>query len=190
MTETSVPKLVREAIRGVLMNRTVAGASVFKTRMTAIRPKEYPVIGIYTPLELIDQDSIETAPRVYMCFLTVMIETALDGPTPTATTPIPANPIDDLVDDLAQQIKELLFADRTLGGLVYDLWLVQTENAVNVDGDVPLGGFRMTLTARYEVPEFDHDPELGVFARFTSKQNLNASQQPADQAEDDVEMEQ
>ena len=184
MTFPSIPKRVRAALQASLTGQTIAEDRVYKTRITALRPSEYPALGIYTTLELVDPDSIDSAPRIYYVNLTVIIEGELVGPTSGGSTPGPDNPVDDQVDDFVQRVKQVVFQDETLGGVVFDLWVVQTETAVIVDGKEPHGGFRLTLNAFYQVEAFDFDGTLDDFKRADIKHNLGGAQDAADQAED------
>jgi hypothetical protein len=124
----------------LLTNATSAGARVEGSRTDAIRHTALPAIGVYTESDVVDGDSESTAPREESHELELKVAGWVVDST--------ANPVDDAMDDLAEQIEAVIASDRFLGGAVggNGLRLQRTDLTILADGNAdPLVG-RVTLT--------------------------------------------
>lgn len=132
-------KLIRQAVVALLTDATDAGARVKGTRVEPQKKSQHPALSVYTLSEQVDQDSTETAPR----------ELKRDVKVEIAGWVIhtDALPVDDAMDDLAEQIEAAMDGDRYLNGTAGESVLVGTEMQVlEADGHSdPLVGI-VTLT--------------------------------------------
>ena len=169
---------IRAAVVAALVGQTPAGARVIGTRFVPWRPVELPGIGVYTLRERVEEDSRQTAPRELERRLELAIEACVKAD----------EEIDDNLDALALSIERVLHADPTLGGLVSDLVLAQTEVDVLEGADQPIGVIRLV----YEVWYFTGAPEAADVALDDLKtvdvhHDLSAGQELDDQAHDVVD---
>ncbi len=133
-------KLIRHALVALLTNATAAGARVQGTRVEPHKKSQLPAISVYTLREPVDQDaSANTAPRE----LTRDVKVEITGWVAHSD----ALPVDDAMDDLAEQIEAVMDADPYLGGTAGESVLESTEmQVVEDDGrSDPLVGI-VTLT--------------------------------------------
>jgi hypothetical protein len=131
-------KLVRHAIRDLLLGQTVAGARVTATKVEPHRPGQLPAISVYTMNEPV-RDATTGAPRE----LTRDVEAQLVGWIVVDGSA--ADPMDP-IDDFAEQIEAVMDADRFLAGTAFDSVLTDTEIEILKEGGAdPLVG-RLTLT--------------------------------------------
>ncbi|MGN6105198.1 MAG: hypothetical protein ACTHU0_08845, partial [Kofleriaceae bacterium] len=113
-------KLIRHAVVAQLVGATAAGARVQATRVEPLRKGKLPTISVYTLHEPIDQDaSAATNPRE----LTRTVKVEIAGWVAHSD----ALPVDDAMDDLAEQIEAAMDADPYLGGKAGDSILEETE---------------------------------------------------------------
>jgi hypothetical protein len=133
-------KLIRAAIVSRLKSAaTMAGDRVFPSRAKQLFEAELPAILVYTKEESA-QVSIE-APREYERSLKVGIEILAQHPDEAL--------LDDLIDDFCDQVERAMFSEETLGGLVTDTLLGETEMDLNTEGKKPIGIARISLTMPY-----------------------------------------
>jgi hypothetical protein len=137
-------KAIRHASVALLVNATSAADRVRPTRTDPIRAGSLPAIGVYT---LMDDVNIElSSPREEQHDLQLEIAGWVAD---TA-----ALPVDDAMDDLAEQIEAAMAADRFLGGAAGDqgALLQRTEMQVLAEnGADPLVG---VVTLTYHVVYF------------------------------------
>lgn len=135
-------KLVRQAVVALLANTTAAGARVQATRIDPWK-KQLPAISVYTLSEESAPEAELSAPRELLRIVKVEIAGFV------AHTE--AVPVDDAMDNLAEQIEAVMDADRYLGGAAGESVLERTEMQVREeDGrSDPLVGI-VTLTYAVE----------------------------------------
>lgn len=137
----------------LLTNATAAGARVEGTRVDPNRKTQLPAIGVYTLSETVNAElSANTSPRELTREPKVMIECAVRGTD--------AVPVDDAMDDIAEQVEAAMDADRYLGGNVAESTLESTEMAV--ERNDPRAGF---ITLTYAVT-YRTTPAVGTLDDF------------------------
>lgn len=138
-------KLIRQAVVAQLAGATAAGARVQGTRVEPHRKSQLPAISVYTLREPVDLDaSAGTAPRE----LTRDVKVEIVGWVAHSD----ANPVDDAMDDLAEQIEAAMDADPYLGGKAGDSVLEETVMQVLEDdgrSDPLIGIVTLTYSVTY-----------------------------------------
>ena len=119
-------KLIRHAVVAQLTNATAAGDRVQPTRVEPHRKRNLPAISVYTMHEPVDDASSKTSPR----------ELTREPRVEIAAWVVhsEALPVDDAMDDLAEQIEAAMDADRFIGGAAGGSVLEETVMQV-VDED-------------------------------------------------------
>lgn len=134
-------KLIRQAVAALLVSAdTAAGDRVTATRVEPHRSTELPAISVYTLTEVIDREaSIATAPRELSRVLTLQIRGWVSHSD--------NDPVDDRMDDLAEEIEAAMDLDRYISDSATDAILVNTETEIleGVGANDPLIGM-VTLT--------------------------------------------
>lgn len=140
-------KLIRHAIVAQLIAAsTAAGARVTGTRVEPHNRKTgLPAISVYTLREPVDQDqSAQTSPRE----LTRDVKVEIVGWVAHSD----ALPVDDAMDDLAEQIEAAMDGDPYLGGEAADSILEETVMQVvedNGSSDPLVGVVALTYSVTY-----------------------------------------
>jgi hypothetical protein len=136
-------KLIRQAVVTRLTNATAAGTRVTATRFDPHKKSQLPAISVYSLAEPVDLDaSANTAPREIARDL--KIEIAAWVPHTEAV------PVDDAMDDLAEQIEAAMDADPYLGGAAADSILEATEMEI-VEDDARTSPVVGIITLTYSV---------------------------------------
>jgi hypothetical protein len=161
-------KLIRHAVVTLLTNATSAGARVQGTRVEPHKKSQLPAISVYTLNEETDEESAMTAP-IELCR---HLKLEITGWVAHSD----AVPVDDAMDDLAEQIEAAMAADYYLDSTIVDQTLEATEmQVVEDDGrSDPLVGI-VTLT--YAITYRTYPLEAGStpaddFATVDAKQQL------------------
>ncbi len=137
-------KTIRDAVVTLLDTGTiVASGRVYSNRAISVKPGDFPVINVSTLSET--SQPIDFSTKQLQRVLTLQVE-AVAKDTAEAT-------IDDTLDTLAEGIESALRADSAWNGTVFDATLVATSQALDTDGEYPLGRVLMTYTARYIYPD-------------------------------------
>lgn len=139
-------KLIRQAVVALLVDaNTAAEARVLGTRVEPHKKSQLPAISVYTLREPIDQDaSAGTAPHE------IVRDLKLEVVGWVAHTD--ALPVDDAMDDLAEQIEAAMDADPYLGVLAGDTVLEDTVMQVLEDdgrSDPLIGIVTLTYSVTY-----------------------------------------
>jgi hypothetical protein len=139
-------KLIRQAVVALLVDAdTAAGARVQGTRVEPHKKSQLPAISVYTLREPVDQDaSVETAPRE----LTRNVKVEITGWV-AHTDDVP---VDDAMDDLAEEIEAAMDADPYLDSEAADSILEETVmQVVEDDGhsDPLIGVVTLTYSVTY-----------------------------------------
>lgn len=131
---------IRDAIVARLKSaNTNAGQNVFGSRAAPLFKTQLPAILVYTKTETAEV-SIDS-PREYQRNLVVALELVASAKTEDL--------LDDALDDLAEQVEISMFAEETLGGLVTDTVLVETEIELLQEGEQPIGAAKISLSMPY-----------------------------------------
>lgn len=133
-------KLIRHAIVGLLTNATSAGTRVSATRVDPHKKTELPALSVYTLSEPVDPASAITSPRE----LTREVKVEIAGWVAHSQ----ALPVDDAMDDLAEQIELAMDADPYILGTAGDSVLENTEMTVEA-GDPLVGIVTLTYSVTY-----------------------------------------
>lgn len=181
-------KAIRAAVKKALLMKTACEDRVYKTRLVPIDPERMPAAAVYTMTETIDEDSLDSGPRVYDRRASVIVDVACAGRTESDLLPQGEEPIEDLVDDqldsIAWDIEQVLLADVTLGlDFVLDVWLASTNLTYENEGRQVYGGMRMSFTVLYNTRPGVSD-QLDDFLVADTRYNQNGEQPEADEAHD------
>lgn len=134
-------KLIRHAAVALLIGaNTAAGARVQATRVEPHKKSQLPAISVYTLHDPVDQaESAQTAPRELKHDLQLEIAAWVAHSDD--------NPVDDRMDDIAEQIEAAMETDRYINGTAGESILIETTmQVVEDDGrSDPLVGI-VTLT--------------------------------------------
>ncbi len=137
---------IRQAIIAALIGNTSAGNNVFEARVYPLNDPKLPALLIYTKQETIGEQSI-SHPRTQQRELELTIE---------AYVKVRGN-VDEVTDNLAMEIEQVISADPTLGGLVKDTALDTTETQFSDDGEKPVAVAILTFSVLYTVKETNPD---------------------------------
>lgn len=145
-------QLIRDAVVALLIAtpQTAAGVRVFPNRVIPVQHREVPMLAVYTLRE--DVKPYSDSPRVLKRTLELGI-TIIEARTEE-------DPVDDLVDLIAEQIEAKLRVDRTLGGTCQDVIYSGFDASFDHKGQELTGGGRLRYQVIYETeePEGDLDP--------------------------------
>ena len=134
---------VRNAVVSVLTTAAVA-TTISKSRVWPIPAGSNSVVLVYTNTESIPQTTL-TYPRKFDREMNLIIEcVARDIST-----------LDDRLDDLCEAVEDAIGADNTLGGVVKDCVLTDTQITLDSTGDAPIGSARMQFRVLYRTAETD-----------------------------------
>lgn len=139
-------KLIRQAVVALLASaNTAAGSRVQGTRVEPHKRAQLPAISVYSLREPVDQGlSANTSPRE----LTRDVKVEIVG----WVAHTDALPVDDAMDDLAEQIESAMDANPELGGKAADSILEETVMQVLEDdgrSDPLIGIVTLTYSVTY-----------------------------------------
>ena len=138
---------IRNAVTALLKDNTSAGSNVMQARVYPINDPKLPALLVYTKQETVGEQSI-SRPRTHQRELLLTVEAYVKA----------RGNVDELTDDLALEIEQLISADPTLGGLVKDVALDTTETQFSDDGERPIAVAMLTYSILYVVKE--NAPEI------------------------------
>lgn len=172
-------KLIRQAVVALLVGaNTAAGARVKATRFDPHKKSQLPAIAVYTTSEPVDLGASEnTAPRE----LTRNVKVEIVG----FVAHTDALPVDDAMDDIAEQIEAAMDEDRYLGGKAADSILESTElEVVEGEGSDPIVGVvSLTYSVTYRTSPAAPD-DLQDFRSVDAKHRIVGAVE-ANQARDE-----
>lgn len=116
-------KLIRQAVVALLAGATVAGTRVAGTRVEPHKKSQLPAIGVYTLNDPVDDDASSEVEETHE------VELEIAG----WVLHTDAVPVDDAMDDLAEQIEETMKTSPYLGGKAGEVRLVGTTMEVLED---------------------------------------------------------
>lgn len=135
-------KIIRHAVVAALVNATAAGGRVKATRVDPHKKGGLPAISVYTSSEAVEEAN--AAP------LELTRDVALEVVGWVADSD--AVPVDDAMDDIAEQIETVLSANRYLDGEAADMVLQSTVMQVreeNGGSDPLIGVVVLTYSVTY-----------------------------------------
>lgn len=175
-------QLIRKQAVAVLLGRTLAGASVFPSRVAPYLSNgwqnELPAIAVYTMDE--NGEIFNASPREYRRTVELVIEIIV---TEDAD-------LDDTLDTIAREVEQLLLVDDTLGGTCNNLTYARTRMVIKEEGDKQFGGCRVIFDAEYQDrhPDDFFNDSLHDFNQLQTDYSLsNAQADPADRARTNIE---
>lgn len=165
-------QLIRDALVSALVaGGTVAGSRVFPSRYIPIRRSEIPALAVYLNDEDVDPTSWESAPVLYVREADVVIQGWVEA---TA-----GEDIDDLLDDLALEVEDVVAADDNIAG-IERIRLSSTEKQVTVEGDRLTGILVIRYAARYSQYAVETAPTLDEFLTANVEHDLGADDPEVD----------
>lgn len=168
-------RLVREAVKAALLNKTVAGTRVFETRVVNYEQVQLPAISVYIDTETVADTSKASAPRELERSAQVAIEAVVQASTD----------VEDAMDAIALEIETAMHADDTLGGTARDSVLVSTESETGPLGSKRIGMIRIVYAVDYRT----YAPEVAVlpdFAGANIRYDLENKVETAREAQDKI----
>lgn len=133
-------KLIRDTVKDVLLNgNTLAGRNVFVNKKIHIDSDCLPQVIIHTEAESVEL--LDQAPKRYKRNLTLTIECFSRG--------IDEEECQDILDQLAWQVENLMADDDDLNGTVNKIDLTAVRQEYQETATHPIGACVMTYTAQY-----------------------------------------
>jgi hypothetical protein len=134
---------VRNAVVSMLQTAAVAD-TVSKSRVYPIPADTVSMALVYTNAEAIPQTTL-TYPRKFERELNLVVECVARD----------SDYLDDRLDRLCEAVENAIGADNTLGGVVKDCVLSDTQVTLDFSGDAPIGSARMQFRVSYRTAETD-----------------------------------
>lgn len=138
MSETRNPRpikrLIKEAIRGVLLGKTDAKERVSISQSTPTDDESLPVIRIYALSESVSR--FHESPKDYKRALNVTVEIISNGDND--------DDLDSHLEDMGEKVEAIMEIDETLGDLVDGLELVSSAYGTSGDGSSFMGSLFLT----------------------------------------------
>lgn len=164
---------IRSAIVERLRGRTSAGDTVSTNRADRVWASNLPAIVVYTLSERYERIEQETAS--YDCTLSVSIDVLAQDDD--------GLPMDDVIDSLAVEVRDLLAADprfqAELGALVTDARIVSYDVTVEAGGERLIAGGRLVFEFVYHYEPVEGDPgQLAPLKRVGASISLDENDLP------------
>jgi hypothetical protein len=132
---------IRDAVVTILENATVAD-TVSKSRVYPIPANTVSMALVYTNSETVLETTL-TYPRKFNRELTLSIDCVARD----------SDYLDDRLDRLCEAVENAIGADNTLGGVVKDCVLSDTQITLDFSGDAPIGSAKMQFRVMYRTAE-------------------------------------
>ena len=131
-------KLIRHAVKDLLIDNTSAGPNVYPNRETNLWESELPAILIYT------KDEPEAQPRAvnsqqYIRKLTLFIEIKT----------LATETVDDDLDDLAEEVESIIRANPNLNSTATSVQYKGTEIILDATSETEKGVAILTFEVQY-----------------------------------------
>lgn len=136
-------KQVRDEVIEILTTAAVA-ETISKSRVYPIPPNTVSMVLVYTNSESISQTTL-TYPRKFDREMMLVIECVARD----------SDYLDDRLDRLCESVENAIGADNTLGSVVKDCILMDTQITLDFSGDAPIGSARMQFRVSYRTAETD-----------------------------------
>jgi len=120
-----------------LLRENIQNAQVFSSRLRALNNENLPAILIYTRTE--STEKFAEAPRELDRNLELLVEIKVDG----------LYDCDDIVDQFADRVEDLIHQDDSFGELVNDVLLSNTDIEFFNEGAKPFCVARLTFDVQY-----------------------------------------
>ena len=137
---SSIRTAAKEALEHIVPN-------TYKSRVYASNAR--PSLTVYIPSERSEYATMKPTPLAIR-YATLMVEVIDEGAAET---------LDDALDAYAVLVEKAL-DQNTLGGLVKNMYLSDTELSIDGDGETPQGVLTMTYNVTYGV--HTNDPETAA----------------------------
>lgn len=134
-------KQIRDAVVTILTNANVAD-TVSKSRVYPIPANTISMALVYTNNDSVVQTTL-TYPRKFDRELNLVIECVARD----------SDYLDDRLDLLCESIENAIGADNTLGSVVKDCVLTDTQITLDFSGDAPIGSARLQFRVSYRTAE-------------------------------------
>ena len=134
---------IRDAVYSILTTAAVAD-TVSKSRVYPMAANTVTAALIYTNTEVVTETTL-TYPRKFNRELTLVVECVARD----------SDYLDDRLDRLCEAVENAIGADNTLGGVVKDCVLSDTQVTLDFSGDAPIGSARMQFRVSYRTAETD-----------------------------------
>lgn len=134
-TPASKREQILQAVASELETISEIGTRCYRSRMEAFARNEAPAIVVEPGLDIAAAEPISTCKIDWTLNLIVAVYTR--GAIP-----------DQLADPIILQVHSKLLADRSLGGLVMDIWPLSMDPQF-ASADAPAGWYVLTYTVRY-----------------------------------------
>lgn len=133
---------IRNAVRDALVGLPATADRVYVGRTRPLAANHLPTLLIYAREEATRREANGMPPDLHH-------ELTLDIEARVAMADVP----DDALDEIAAQVAPVMWANRTLGGLVADVRCTGTQYAIEANGSQQLGGIRITYSVTYDTQE-------------------------------------
>lgn len=189
-------KAIRKGMQKVLLDKTDAGGKIYTNLSSAIWDSDLPQVIIYPRSEEVTE--LNVAPREYKRTLQMAVEVVASGPE--GSHPDDGKPVEDVLDDIADQVERELNRDERLGiftytdgdgnekseALVDELILSSVEFEFD-EGKDSIGSARLVYSATYYEFRPQSLVEQGITNDFTGADTTwNVDKREGDEASDTV----
>ncbi|MBI9079190.1 MAG: hypothetical protein JEY79_05560 [Pseudodesulfovibrio sp.] len=137
--------VIRDKAKELLLDNTLAGIRVYRSRVKPYAAKKLPAIGVY--LNGGPADHGGRSPRRYKREEDLVIE--------IVAAELVDTDVDQFLDDLSEQVENIFLADETMSGTVWDCELTDTDLRPTKNGDRVFGSARLTFRVTYETVPTD-----------------------------------
>ena len=144
---THARNTIRSAMVTQLTGLPLTGSNVFPPRAKPIQDSDLPAIVVNTLSEEHDVDQASFASGVLKQMRALQVQVVvhsrnIDGETVAAQ-----------LDSIAEDVEDIIYADKTLGVSVKDTMYQGTEIVIEPDSDIPRGEMTLTFLVMYRVSE-------------------------------------
>jgi hypothetical protein len=133
---------IRNAVTAILLGNTLAQNRVFESRIYPLDNAKLPALLVYTKQESVSDYSI-SYPRTQNRQVQLTIEAYVKA----------HNNCDEVADQIALEVEQLIAASPKLGGIAKDTALTSTEIQFSDDGEKPIAYAILSFTVSYAVKE-------------------------------------
>ncbi len=167
-------KEIRDKIVSLLVGKTDASSNIFPSRVHPVEEQTLPSIQVYANSE--GSEIWQEAPREYERKLSLSIQITAKAD----------DALEDVLDQIAIQVEDVLRQDHTLGELCRDVILTGTELTLNQNGDNLIGSCNVTYDVLYyTLAVADMIPENGY--NDLNTMDIKYRQPTTPQGQDDAE---
>jgi len=179
--------LIRKKIKEILLKKTLAGSKVYLNQAMPTWVEELPVILIYTRSE--PAEKFNQSPRELRRDLQVAIEIISKGTEDALSEDGPQT--QDIIDAIAETVEDEMSRDETLGELVEDSILSDTEFDYEDKGANLIGSARLIYTVTYiqaSPKDRSLQPDMGDFEKLNGDWDLGPEPGGDKEASDEIDI--